>query len=111
MQAILLIVFMVLFFFMYKICSYAYDPYEATFQWYQFRDKLYGVMFLIAVIMPWFKTTLFSRALMVFGIVLTAANIVDRVVFNIYETLDRDWFIIIPFAAAAGYLYYEKRNK
>ena len=95
---------------MYDICSYFYDPYQQTYEWYQLRDKLYGVMFLISILTPLFKTTLLSKSIIVFGAILTTFNIIDKVFLDVFEALDRDWFIILPLASSICYAYYHKRK-
>ena len=111
MQAILLIIFIGLQMFNTNICNHFYN-YDLDFgKWYYLRCDIYEVMFLIAVIIPWFKTTLFSKSLMVFGGVLIGASVIDKVFLDVHTISDREWFIIVPFAMAAGYLLYEKRNK
>ena len=111
MQAVLLFIFIFLYFFNYDICSRFFDPYEQTQEWYYLRDRLYEGMFFIAVLASKFKRTLLSKALSIFGLVLIGFCIIDKYFLDVYLLTDRDYFIIIPLAVSAGYIYYEKRNK
>ena len=110
MRASLLIIFLTLWKFNTDICNYYYD-YSIDFsEWYYLRCDIYEVMFLVAIIIPWFKSTLFSRGVMLFGLVLIAASVIDKVFINDYALTDKFYFVIVPFAVSSGYIFYEKRN-
>ena len=108
MRIILICIFIVLYLKTYEICEYFY-PEDVT-EWYYLRDKIHGFMFLVLILSNWTGKVVI-KALVLFSSILIAASLIDKQIFNIYETVDKDYFIIIPFAIAAGYLYYMKRNK
>ena len=110
MQAVLSILFIIVYFFTYDICSSFYDPYEQTQEWYYLRDKIIESLFLLAILIPWFKRTLFSESVLVFDVVLIAFSIVDKVFLEVFTNTDKDWFIILPLASSICYAYYHKRK-
>ena len=111
MRSILLIIFLGLWKFNTDICNHYYNYNDNYAEWYYLRCDLYEIMFLIAIIIPWTKSTLFSRALKVFGLVLISASVIDKVFLDVYSLTDKFWFIIIPLAVSSSYILYEKKRK
>ncbi len=113
MQSILIIIFLTIWKFNTTFCDHYYN-YETEFgQWYYLRCDVYEVMFLIAVIIPWFKSTVYSKTIMFFGGVLIGWSVVGKVFLDSYNTTDIDMFIILPLAITSSlyYLYQQKKNK
>ena len=111
MQAILIIIFTLLWRLNTAICDHYYN-YDLEYgQWYYLRCDIYEVMFLIAMLIPLFKQTLFSKSLLIFSLVLISISAFCKIVLNEHEVTERFYFLIIPLAVSTGYIYYEKRNK
>jgi len=113
MQAVLLILFLLLYVFNVNICAYFYPEYLIDYdvweQWYYLRGKIYEVMFFIAILIPYFKTTTISKSLGLFGLILISASFIDKIL-NVNETMLRDWMILIPCAAAIANMVYQNKK-
>ena len=113
MRVFLLILFLTLWKFNTNICNYYYD-YKSNFsEWYYLRCDIYEAMFLIALLITFFKTTLYSRTLIFFGSVLIGWSVIDKNILSNYNTLEVDMFIILPLAITSSlyYLYHQKKIK
>lgn len=113
MQSILLIIFILLYVFNVNICAYFYPEYLIDYdvweQWYYMRGKVYEVIFLILLLIPFTKITVLSKSLALFCLIVVGASFIDKIL-NVNETVLRDWMVIIPCAVAIANMLYQNKK-
>lgn len=110
-QTLAVVVFLILWKFNKDICDYYYPDYKDDFNsWYYFRCKIYEVMFFIALLFPFTKTTRISKSVTAGGLFYVGCSVVDKVLQGIHLELLRDWFVVLPASIFIGYLTYKKGN-
>ncbi len=116
MRLVLIILFIALWFSNTKICYWVYPEASLNYDDYNaaifLKHKIYELMFLVALSLPFFKKTKISKALTIGTLLLVGASLIDKAVHQVYSYHAHDVIVIAGSIFVTLIVYkYETANR